>query len=1035
MFKVIFSSMTYMIHFLYRNLLEKSLLSTTKLDISRTIDNGRPDDVIQAIEKYSTQNDSNISRVTATASSSEASTSDIIEKIENDALHLSLTNSEEINNMSVVHDHEQQCAQSTGLASSKYSNSESFSPTVNLSTESEQPSDDTASTFEDKDKFKSARSGTPSNKVTMDYVDKWLSLLNKLEQPVNTLPGIGAKTEAALNKLGLFTIRDLIWYFPRSFIDRSILQPNICKVPDGELGTFILTVHKEKARHNVVPCIDEEGNNIDVVFLYGRSRQGFNIAQAAKSKLCSDDKMIVSGKIKCSENGYAIFNPDIIETVNNATNVLGIEPVYRLNSDITQNKLVKAIDEALHVAEELEILPESLPAKVLEDMGWPTFSDAIKKAHKPDTFDEAGVESSARNRLAFEELCIQQAQLALARWDLKYSGLIYDKDSRTDKNAYTTWRDSPLVSRAVQLLPFELRDSQMNCLDEILDDATTSTNGRMTRLLQGDVGSGKTVLAYLAGLGCVESRQGGGSVVALLAPTQLLAIQHYQTISEFANAFNKQRSHTTINEIRVELLTGSVTGSKREELMSRIDNAKESEAVFLIGTHALVTSEIVERLQKLSLGASNEPQKSGLALSIIDEEQRFGVHQRQTISTCAANTLYMSATPIPRTIGLQSSGLLDVTNLKSEPKQVQTTISTADNLEAIIAVLKRKIDNGSKAYWVLPRIGESEIDGTWDSKGSVISRHAMLANMLGENRVTFIHGRMAIKDREEQLARFADSSSVSVLVSTTVIEVGIDIKNVDILVVENAERFGLSALHQLRGRLGREGSTNLSHHCILLSEDQRYSAEDGPSKSLKRLDILRETMSGQQVAEADLMLRGPGDLIGNAQSGLHEGRVVNPDAHWHMLSAATVYGRAFAETAEMMKELEKSDCMLMKNILTGERSFYHQTGASYESGFVLRIMMALFADWNSKGDDNNTLKAIATLQMLCESSHASTDEDIAIQQKIESFLQLFSDGQRFLNRSAKSSVSRDSHKSAALELADEESTESTTNANLSPSVR
>ena len=902
-------------------------------------------------------------------------------------------------------------AQSRSLPLSKYASSETSSK-VNAFSSKEvdrHHGDNIALTLKDKDAYQPVDSRAPNNnsRVTMEYVDKCLSMLNKLEQSVNTLPGVGVKTEEALNKLGLFTIRDLMWYFPRSFIDRSILQRSVCNIPDGELGTFIMTVHKEEARHNAVPCTDEEGNRIDIVFVYGQSRQGHNIAIAAKTKLCSNDKMIVSGKIKCSEKGYAMFNPDVIEAVTNATDVLGIEPVYRLNSDLTQNKLLKAIDEALRVAEELEMLPESLPENVLEDLGWPTFSDAIKRAHKPANMDEAGVDSPARNRLAFEELCVQQAQLALTRWDLKYSGVICDRDPGTDKHVFTTWRDSPLVSRAVQSLSFELTHSQMNCLDEILDDTTASKNGRMARLLQGDVGSGKTVLAYLAGLGCIESRQGGGSVVALLAPTQLLANQHYQTISEFANAFNEQRSYTEINNIRVELLTGSVIGSKREEVMSRIENAQESDAIFLIGTHALVTPDIVERLRNLTTGSPNGSQKNGLALSIVDEEQRFGVRQREAISTCAANALFMSATPIPRTIGLQSSGLLDVTNLESEPRRVQTTISTADNLEAIVGVLKSKIDNGSKAFWVLPRIGEKETDEQGDSKGSVISRHAMLAEMLGDNRVTFVHGRMAIKDKEEQLARFADSSSVSVLVSTTVIEVGIDIPNVDILVVENAERFGLSALHQLRGRLGRRGSTNLNYHCILLSEDEGHSAEDGPSTSLQRLDILRETMSGQQIAEADFMLRGPGDLIGVAQSGLFEGRVVNPDAHWCMLSAATVFGRAFVETTKM-KESPQSDCLLMKKLLSGElHSYYHHTGASYENGFALRIMMALFADWRSQGEENNTLKAIVTLQKLCESNsngHTSTDDD-AVQQKVESLLQLLSNGQRSLEYSAKASVS------------------------------
>ena len=365
-------------------------------------------------------------------------------------------------------------------------------------------------------------------RVTMEYVDKCLALLQKLEQPVNTIPGIGPKTAQSLNKLGLFTLRDLLWYFPRSFIDRSVLQRDISNLSDGDLGTFVLRVDRENAKHNTVPCTDEAGNAIDIVFFY-RGLRGTNIARAAKAKLCQSDEMIVSGKIKCTEKGYTIFNPDVIETTNNATDALGVEPVYRLNSDLSHYKLVKAIDGALAVAEELVLLPESLPDQVLVELGWPTFVDAIKIAHKPNTMNEAGIDQPARNRLAFEELCIQQAQLALSRWDLKHSGVSTDIESPVHRPSVPTWRKSPLVSKAVQLLPFELTDSQMKCLDEIWDDAVATNNEKMMRLLQGDVGSGKTVIGYLAGLGCIESRHGGRPVVALLAPTQLLALQHYHT--------------------------------------------------------------------------------------------------------------------------------------------------------------------------------------------------------------------------------------------------------------------------------------------------------------------------------------------------------------------------------------------------------------------------------------------------------------------------------------------------------------------------
>jgi ATP-dependent DNA helicase RecG len=628
--------------------------------------------------------------------------------------------------------------------------------------------------------------------VTIEYVDKCLACLSKLEQPVKSLPGIGPKTEQALNKLGLFTLRDLMWYFPRSFIDRSVLQRDIRDVADGDLGTFILTIHKDKVTHNAVPCSDEEGNPLNIVFFYGNSRQSTNIVNAEKAKLCksSVDTMIVSGKVsKHPEKGYTIFNPDVIATVDEAKDVLGIEPVYGVCSGLSQNKLIKAIEGALEVAQELRLLPESLPQVVLDDLNWPTFVDAISIAHKPNTMDDAGVDSPARHRIAFEELCIQQAQLALTRWDLKYSGL--DSNINSQKITYesSTWQDSPLVSRAVRSLPFELTRSQTDCLNELWSDAISS-NGRMTRLLQGDVGSGKTVLAYLLGLGCIESCQGGGSVVAILAPTQLLALQHFQTLKGFTESYNDKYPDATI-KLSVELLTGSIVGSKRNDIYTRLE---EADAIFVIGTHALVSSDVIDRLRNLRSSGESK----GLALAVVDEEQRFGVQQRRALSSCAANTMFMSATPIPRTVGLsKGSGLLDVTNLESENvRNVETTITTKDNLDKVIGALRTKISRGSKCFWVLPRIGnETDSEDSNCGKSSVLSRYTMLTDILGQDKVGYVHGRMSIKDREEQLARFADaSSSVKLLVSTTVIEVGIDIPNVDILIVENADRFGLSGM-------------------------------------------------------------------------------------------------------------------------------------------------------------------------------------------------------------------------------------------------
>lgn len=627
----------------------------------------------------------------------------------------------------------------------------------------------------DDDNFKTVPPINPDDKVSMEYVDKCLACLYNLERPIKSLSGVGDKTEECFHKLGIFTIRDLLWHFPRSFIDRSVLQNDVTKVDDGELGTFRLVVHSERKRGNTVSCTDEAGNNVDVSFFYGRNNKGNILAKAAMNNICNKDveAMIVSGKVKHSETGAVIFNPDVIVPCGETDDVLGIEPVYRLSAGISKNKLTSVIDSALEVAQGLRMLPESLPNDVLKELSWPCFVDALSLVHKPTSMDESGVNSPARQRLAFEELCMQQAQLALTRWNLKYDGI--SAGSQRNAASYSSWRDSPLVSDAVSSLPFELTASQVECLSEMFGDAIGRDNGKLLRLLQGDVGSGKTVLAYLLGLGCIESRQGGGRVVAILAPTQLLALQHYQTISDFASSFELRSTDSLVKKISVELLTGNVVGSKREELLSRLEQKSEDEAVFLIGTHALVTADTIERLRELPSVSSS--QSKGLALSVIDEEQRFGVKQRQVLASCAAHALYISATPIPRTFGLKGfGGLMDTTHLEaSEPRFIETTIASSDDLDKAVMVLKHKINSGSKAFWVLPRIGISADDYADEEENTqqsnVLSRYKLLADELGANRVGLVHGRMSIKEREEQLAQFADpASSVDVLVGTTVIE-------------------------------------------------------------------------------------------------------------------------------------------------------------------------------------------------------------------------------------------------------------------------
>lgn len=858
---------------------------------------------------------------------------------------------------------------------------------------------------------------TNQKSVTMSQVDTTLHHLRKLEQPISTLKGVGPKTELAFHKLGIYTLRDLLWHFPRSFIDRSILQTDIRTVSEGDIGTVSLKiVRKETAKSgsNTISCIDDSGNIVDVSFFYGWTPPGMKMASNKYKEICQlDSNIIVSGKVQHSSHRSKFFNPDKVVSSDEAENVLGIEPVYALSSGLRESVLLSSIQEALQVAKHLLVcLPESLSDDALEVLSWPKLVDALVLTHQPASMDETTPTSPSRQRLAFEELCVQQAQLALMRWNLKYKNFHPIEQRQQLRLPTPSWSESPLVSSAVKALPFQLTQSQKDCLDEMWSDAIGDADSRMVRLLQGDVGSGKTVLAYLLALGCIESHQ-GGNVAAILVPTQLLALQHASTISTFVSALSGKIDHSSsIKNIHVEILTGSVTGKSRDVLFQRLQATRDEDAVFLIGTHALVTPEIVNRLQQLPL-VSNSSSK-GLALSVVDEEQRFGVMQREALSSCAANSLFMSATPIPRTLSLKGrSGLMDYTQLVAETnRSVKTTIASAKDMDRVISALKNKIDSGSKCFWVLPRIiGRNANDDLDSQVSSVESRYRALIDIFGENKVGFVHGRMKIDDREKKLATFADElSEMVILVGTTVIEVGIDVPNVNLLIVERAECFGLSQLHQLRGRIGRTGSReNLECHCVLLTDTARKVGEEKDS-ILTRLEILRETMDGAVVAEADLMLRGAGDTLGFLQSGIKSGYAVNPLYHWEMLPAASILARGFlhhfdqdsneSETnknvnnnVSMNKSQQSNECLL--NLLQQEKvkTLYDEINASSESGFVLRVMMLLF------GERSNLKESLDILQQFTAVKGDLSRDDHLIDHKIAEIGEISSNSQEMTSSS------------------------------------
>jgi ATP-dependent DNA helicase RecG len=652
---------------------------------------------------------------------------------------------------------------------------------------------------------------------------------------VRALKGVGPRIEGLLDKLvgprhvgAHARVIDLLWHLPVGLVDRARV-PSIAEAKAGDLATLEVTVTEHRPgggrRGKRAPyriLVEDESGALELVYFKADDRY-------LKRLLPPGEKRLVSGRIEAYDGSLQMPHPDHVAAVDAQDSLPLIEPVYPLTAGLSNTTVRKAIDGALG---QLPELPEWIDAAYRAKQDWPSFADAIRRLHAPESEADLSASAPARARLAHDELLANQLALAIIRQRLK-------KRSGRSLRAPNRVRDA-----IVGALPFALTDAQKRALAEI--DADMASPNRMLRLLQGDVGSGKTIVALLAMATAVEV----GAQAAFMAPTELLARQHLATISGFAEAAG----------LRVALLTGRERGAARTAIL---DALKAGEIDVLIGTHALFQEATAFR---------------DLGLVVIDEQHRFGVHQRLALqgkgTGSGAELLVMTATPIPRTLLLTSYGDMDVSRLDEKPpgrKPIATRTVPLDRIDEVIEGVARAVDKGAQIYWVCPLVAESEVLDVAAAEERFIELRARFGEAVG-----LVHGKLTGKDKDAVMARFA-SGDLSILVSTTVIEVGVDVPNASIMIIEHAERFGLAQLHQLRGRVGR-GAAQSS--CILL-----YKQPLGET-ARERLKVMRDTEDGFVIAEEDLRLRGGGEVLGTRQSGLPAFRIAMLPEHQDLLEAA-----------------------------------------------------------------------------------------------------------------------------------------------------
>lgn len=658
-------------------------------------------------------------------------------------------------------------------------------------------------------------------------------ILFPLFQSVTALKGVGDRVAVTLERLAGDRVVDLIWHAPVSAIDRRP-KPDILSTIPGQVATVQVQVgsHFPSPRKNSPyrVLVHDDSGEMTLVFFNAR-------ADYLKRMLPEGEQRIISGQVEEFNGQRQIVHPDHLLKLSEKDQLGAYEPVYPLTYGMTGKRLRAIMGEALKLVPDLD---EWMDPHLKDAQDFPNWHKAIEALHTPTQDGVISETTPERRRLAYDELFANQLALALVRSKMR---------KRAGRQLIAKGDLAGCIGAG---LPFVPTGAQDRAVADIIADM--ESDGAMLRLLQGDVGSGKTYVALMAMLHAVEA----GAQAAMLAPTEILARQHGANLEDMLKE----------SGVRLAVLTGRDKGKKRREILEQLESG---EIDILVGTHALIQGDV---------------QFHDLGVAVIDEQHRFGVHQRLLLAAKGGgrlDVLVMTATPIPRTLTLAVYGEMDVSKLDEKPpgrQPVDTRVMPVERVEEVVAALRRAVAQGQRAYWVCPLVEESE-----DSElAAAEARHGSLKQVFGD-RVGLVHGRMKAQEKDEVMQRFK-SGALDILVATTVIEVGVDVPEATIMVIEQAERFGLAQLHQLRGRVGRGSGKSV---CLLLRSNQLGET------ATARLKIMRESEDGFRIAEEDLRLRGGGELLGTKQSGTPAFRIADVAAHGDLLPAAQADARMLVE--------------------------------------------------------------------------------------------------------------------------------------------